>query len=340
MNKKLFLMHTVIMSSIVLISSCGGGGSTTEPTEEITTVSEAEVISKNSVEFIKKASGFSDIYSDIQSTSTSSESGWLRNILNLYKEQVSSNITKQEETRLCEGGGRVTIDIKQDPEKNRTIMNASFSDCIYLCDMNRYLIINGNISISGTDENRNDIIEKGSIVVKSGFSYEDQCENENIIFEKDFSLILRGYIGNYGDIEDGNENYKATITMNGGPIKIETDSKYEEGMFNNLSFYFNEYDPDNADYEWSAEGSFSYMDNFCIKNKININLRTNAFFKGYNNVECEYTGELSINNDLIVGKAYDPDGNPFTENYLKIMFNGDIIFDNICTELTIPTSCE
>jgi len=77
-----------------------------------------------------------------------------------------------------------------------------------------------------------------------------------------------------------------------------------------------------------------------VTDPVSVSLNTTSIFKRYNTVECEYTGRLSLNNDLVVAEFYDPDSNPSgTENYLRVLFQGNTVFDDICTNFNPPDSC-
>ncbi|AAC07960.1 hypothetical protein [Aquifex aeolicus] len=342
------LSRTLLLSSLFVaggfLTACGGGGGGTGGGEQgkITNELQAKAALGNSLSAIRSSAGLTeDTQTGVGAASVGNKGGWLRDALKLYKSaapQTGTLASQQQYT--CDNGGTATIDYSYDSNTRTASATITFDNCGNTCSLNKYVIFNGTMRFSGKDINQNYILESGSISVDSGFSYTDQCENEGVYFEGNFSISVKGYIPNTGDIEDGNNNYKADLTLDGGPVKVTDGSKWERGSFDNLTFYINEYYPASADYEWKVNGGFRYQDSYCVTDPVYLSFNTTNIFKGYNTVECEYTGRLSVNNDLIVAESYDPDSKPSeTENYLKILFNGNVVFDNLCTNFNPPDTC-
>jgi len=110
--------------------------------------------------------------------------------------------------------------------------------------------------------------------------------------------------------------------------------------FYGLTFYANEYDPQDADYEFSINGGLKYTDNFCLNKTINIIYKTVNPFKKYSASNCPYTGKLLINDGQVTVIAYDNDNNPYNSNNVKITFgDNDVIFDGSCEDLDNSGVC-
>jgi len=327
------------------LGACGGGGGGSSQ-GNISNGLQAQNVLGNSLVFVKVSSGITEGSGGLLGQGGSTQfvpgkGGWLRSALRFYRNSVprTGALGPQQTYQVqCEGGGNANIAVT--PGNSTISATINFDNCHIRCDSSNYEVLNGTLSLSGTDTNGNNILEEGSISAGSGFSYVNQCENVSVYFEGSFTISVQGYVDPAGDIADVNNNYKASMTMDGGPVKVTEGSRWTRGSFSNLTFYVNEHDPTDADYEWEINGSFTYQDNYCVTDPVSVSLNTTSIFKRYNTVECEYTGRLSLNNDLVVAEFYDPDSNPSgTENYLRVLFQGNTVFDDICTNFNPPDSC-
>ncbi len=257
------------------------------------------------------------------------ESSSVNSMLGQFTMTLLQNI---QQFQLCPGGGQVSVT----PNGNTVTM--TFNNCRLPCDPNQpflYVILNGTITITATDSDSNNQPEEVSITYAKDFSANDQCKGVTISFLGDYTISATGQVNQQGDIcnPQNTQQCKGTATINGGPVEINYGNAWSRLSYNNLTFYFNNYDPANAAYEWSLNGGFTYQDNQVVTNPVSVNLVTTINFKGYDTTQCPYTGRLSINNDLIVLEAYDPDNDPNTENWVRVTHQGNVIFDNECTQL-------
>ncbi|RMD45889.1 MAG: hypothetical protein D6831_02790 [Aquificota bacterium] len=322
--KKRAVLTALLVTATTTLYSCGGGGGGSSDgnsltPSNITTQSEAK-------EAVKGVSSIQNMLSlgegNIQTMSADAKAGFLKSVLNTISRQ---NITTQDnETGSCDYGG--TYEVKQTG-------NASGYVQFNNCKTSSCEILNGRLDVSMTDINNNGIPENASIIFRKGFSYENSCDNEQINIGGDFSISILGKLPG-GDIYDNNQNIKAELEFDGGEVFLSQDNENVSMNFYGLTFYANEYDPQDADYEYSINGGLKYTDNFCLNKTINIIYETLNPFKEYSTSECPYTGKLLINDGQVTVIAYDNDNNPYNSNNIRITFgDNDVIFDDSCENL-------
>lgn len=351
MKKKSILLSSIFLSTAIIVSCGGGGGGGEEGVSEtggvtaggsggaITNKQQALNVTTNALDYVVLSTGIVNTASselNPQSVSLSpkeGKGGLLRLTLKLYKREKSNRgrLKPQEVYQdTCDNGGSITITASKSGDFVRADIN--FNNCRIGCET-----VGGKVTISGTDNNANGIPESADIFLYKGLTYDNSCEELSIYYNGNVKVHLVGKLPN-GDMMDSNDKIKVSMTVNGGPVKAVTyQGKWVEGSFNNLVIYYNEYNPGNADYEIKISGNLNYRDNYCIIQPTAFRVETPVAIKGFSSVYCPYQGKINISN--VTGEYYDPDRNPFTENYLRITLDGQTIFDDVCTNLEIPDSC-
>ncbi|GAB6065015.1 hypothetical protein JCM9492_01070 [Aquifex pyrophilus] len=319
------------LSGLLLVAlSCGGGGGgsstggTTGGSTQITSPEEAQAVTAVGLRLIKSGIGLGQMSNNLLNSQSVKKRGWLMYIMSMYP-HLKGLKAQGTQTENCPGGGTVTL--TTDESDSTVSISVNFDNCV----TEDSSTINGSVSMSGTDADGNGMPEYLSISIKGGFSV--YATDGNLYVQKDLNMSIRG---NNGDIYDNNENTDATMTIDGGPAEMEAEGKKFVVSYDKLSVYIK---TQGEWYELAVNGGIAYKDNFCVTDGVSLSIKTVEHFEGYA-YYCEYKGKMSINNDAIVVEAYDNDNNPYFSNYIKVTYNGEVIYNGLCEEFTLPETCQ
>ncbi|WP_461832419.1 hypothetical protein [Aquifex sp.] len=318
------------LSGLILVMlSCGGGGGssstagTTSGNTQIASQEEARAVTAGSLRLISSGLGLRQASKSILNSQSVKKRGWLMYIMSMYS---YSNALKAQETRTeCNGGGNATITTNE--SGNTVSIRVDFDNCVTE-DGSK---INGSVFMSGKDADGNGIPEEISMSIKGGFSVSNT--DGNLYVQRDLTISITG---NNGDIYDNFGDVNATMTMDGGPAEMKAEGKKFIVSYDNLSVYIK---TQGEKYELAVNGGITYQDDYCVIEGVSLSIKTVENFEGYSDY-CDYKGKMSINNDTIVLEAYDNDNDPLSNNYLKVTYNGQVIYDGLCEEFTPPETCQ
>jgi len=198
---------------------------------------------------------------------------------------------------------------------------------------------NGSFSYSIEDSNENFIPER--IYIAGNGTYKDDENADGTwdyeITHNNFESVEEGING--GDIwevsETGGEIRRSNTTWNGTLVYTEGNYSAEMELSDFVIFDFS--DDETGENESALNGTLSISDTGCISEPATLVFRTTENFRRSSyEKECDESGRLEINGGQIVMESYVSD----PENGLRVIVDGEIVFDGPCTEFDLPDMCE
>ncbi len=224
---------------------------------------------------------------------------------------MKSNTYGTMQTQTCPNGG--TVDVTINPSQT----GGTFSFVYNNCDVNGSGFI-FNCTISGSWKGSQSAPTSATVTFQGGCTMDNQMEGEKVTVSNDLTWSYS--IDGIGNSCQNTEGIKTTVTINGGPMKVEKNGKRVSFSFSDLQLFTDYMCTDANIISWGINGSMTYEDNFCANTSVSINISTNPDFS-YNVSTNTCGGSMSINNGQVVVNAntdcsvevLGSDGQPISE---------------------------
>ncbi len=230
--------------------------------------------------------------------------------LEVIKMITKSNTYGAMQTYTCPNGG--TMNTTFNPSQTGGTYSIEFNNC----EVEPSVIY--NCTISGSWQGSQSAPTSANVTFQGGCTMDNQIEGEKVTISNDLTWSYS--IDGIGNSCSNTEGIKATVTINGGPVRVEKNGKSISLGFSDLRMSTDYLCTDANRISWSVNGSMTYGDNFCANTSVSINISTNPdFYYDMSTNTCG--GSMSINGGQVVVNAnsdcsvevVDSNGQPISE---------------------------
>ncbi len=309
MKEKYFLLPTSL--SIFMFTACGGGGGEITNLGELSKDAQYTLASNILNQTYDNASGVKGRLVFMQS-SEANMPNMLYISLKVLEMITKENVyeTMQMHSQPCSNGGHMNKDINPNPSGDGGNYRFELNNCQMGMDQPIVdCVISGSWKGPQNDPNFAEITYSDGCTIR-------HCNNDTgkcMSMKKEGKMTWSLNINKIGSsCQDSKYGIDATININGGPLSIKNEgnnNKYSIS-FNNLRMDVDAYCSGKDKISANINGSITYEDNFCAKNRVSVNIKTESVFYEDTSVPT-CGGRISLNNGQVVIEASQDDTNMY-----------------------------
>ncbi len=289
--------------SILMFTACGGGGGEITDLRELSKDSQYILASNILDQTYNNASGVKERLVFIQSLEAN-----MPNMLNINL-KVLEMITKeniygtmQMHSEPCPNGGKMERNINP---------NQSGDGGSYRFELNNCQMGMGGPTmdciISGSWKGPQNAPNSAEVTYSDGCTIR-YCNNDTgmcVIMKKEGKMTWSFNIDKIGNkCKDSNYGIDASTNVDGGPLSVinENNNNKYSVWFQDLSMDVDAYCSNMDRISFSVNGGITYEDNFCVKDRISVDIKTDSvFYEDDSANTCG--GRISLNNGQVVIEA-------------------------------------